>query len=125
MNVAIVGSRSFNDYDKVKSFINRWKIFYSINIDCIISGGANGADKLGEKYAKEYNIEIKIFRPDWDTYGKSAGFRRNIDIIKNCDVCFAFWDGNSKGTKHDIDLCKKMNKDCFIYNKMTNKEYKV
>lgn len=125
MNLAIVGSRTFNDYDKVKDFINRWKSYYNITIDCIISGGAKGADKLGEQYANEYDIPVKLFIPDWDKYGKSAGFIRNKDIISNCDVCFAFWDGSSRGTKHDFELCKQMNKDCYIYNKLTNKEYKL
>ena len=125
MKVAIIGSRSFNEYSIVKDFIDRWKNYYKITIDNIISGGAKGADTLGEQYANEYNIPIIKFLPDWNKYGKSAGFRRNKDIIENCDVCFAFWDGESHGTKNDLDLCKQYNKECYIYNKQLNKFYKL
>lgn len=112
--IAIVGSRSFNNYAKLKEFINNTLDEEGINVTHVVSGGAKGADSLGEKYADEYALEKIIFQADWDKYGKSAGFRRNVDIIKNCDICFAFWDGESHGTKHDIDLCKQYNKKCFI-----------
>lgn len=114
VKVAIVGSRTFNDYDLAEKYIDKTCDDNAYLICKIISGGAKGADSIAEKYARKHNIETQIFKPDWDTYGKSAGFRRNKDIIENCDICIAFWDGVSKGTKHDIDLCKKMNKLIFI-----------
>lgn len=114
MKVAIVGSRGFNDYQLLKSFIEETCSQNNIQIDLIVSGGARGADALGEQFAREKQIETKIFPAEWDKYGKSAGFRRNVTIIENCDVCFAFWDGQSHGTKHDIDLCEKMQKPCYI-----------
>ncbi len=79
----------------------------------IISGTARGADKLGERFAKEYNLRIKKFPANWDLYGKKAGYLRNIQMAEyaknNSDlgVLIAFWDGNSKGTKHMIDIAKK------------------
>ena len=110
MKLAIVGSRGFTSYELLVDEITK---NYNINdIECIISGGARGADKLGEKFAKENGIPTQIFIAEWGKYGKSAGFRRNVDIIKNCDECIAFWDGQSHGTKHDIDLCKQYNKKC-------------
>ena len=102
MKVGIVGSRGFTDYQMVcdeMSLID--------NVDVIVSGGARGADSLGEKWAKENNKETLIFKPDWNKFGKRAGFIRNEDIIKNSDYVIAFWDGMSKGTKSSIDLCKK------------------
>ena len=45
-----------------------------------------------------------------DKYGKSAGPRRNQQMVVDCDYCILFWDGKSRGTKNDIDLCKKYNK---------------
>ena len=110
MNLAIVGSRSFNSYDLLKTEINKFIKENSITIDCIISGGAKGADSLGEEYAKEYKIPTKIFYPDWNKYGKRAGYLRNIDIIKNSDFVIAFWNGFSTGTKSSINLAKEQNK---------------
>lgn len=114
MNVAIVGSRGFQDYESLRSFIlNSIDI---TSITCIISGGAKGADALGEDFAKEFNIPKKIYYADWDKYGKKAGYLRNITIIENSDIVFCFWDGTSKGTLSDIELAKKNNKKLYIYN---------
>lgn len=110
MKAAIIGSRSFNNYDLVLETL----LEYENIITLIVSGGAKGADTLGERWAKEKNKEVLIFYPEWDKYGKSAGFRRNKDIIENSDIVFAFWDGISKGTKSSIDLSNKLNKELKI-----------
>ena len=112
MKLAVVGSRTFNDYDLLKSKLDA--IHNRKPITVIVSGGAKGADSLAERWARENRIELLIFTPDWDKYGKRAGFIRNEDIIKNSDAVIAFWDGTSKGTKHDIDLAKKYEKSCLI-----------
>lgn len=112
MKLAIIGSRTFNNYVLLKETLEPYKP----KITLMVSGGAKGADSLGERWAKENNIEIKIFLPDWDKFGKRAGFIRNEDIIKTCECCIAFWDGKSTGTKHSIDLCKKYNVPLKIIN---------
>jgi hypothetical protein len=104
MKVAVIGSRSFNDYDEVK------KTLKDIVITLIVSGGAKGADTLGERYADENNIPKKIFFPDWKKYGKKAGFIRNTEIINEADLVVAFWDGESNGTKDSIKKAKEQNK---------------
>lgn len=106
MKIAIIGSRDFTD----KSLLNKTLEPYKPKITYIVSGGAHGADTLGEEWAKENGIETQIFYADWDKHGKRAGFIRNVDIIENCDGCIAFWDGESKGTKHSISLCEKYDK---------------
>ena len=112
MKIAVIGSRGFNDYELLKYKLD--KIHERKPITIIVSGGAKGADKLGEKWAKENNIETLIFYPDWNQYGKKAGFLRNEDIIKNSDAVVACWDGESRGTQHSIKLSKRFNKPCLI-----------
>lgn len=85
----------------------------------IVSGGARGADSLAERYAQENDIQLTVFPAEWDKYGKSAGYRRNHQIIDYADVVLAFWDGQSKGTKHAIELAEKQNKPVFIYTDWT------
>lgn len=63
----------------------------------IVSGTAKGADKLGEQYALENNFLVHRFFPDWETYGKGAGYRRNAEMAQNADIAVIFWDGVSKG----------------------------
>ena len=78
----------------------------------IVHGGANGADKCAVMYAKDRNIETKVFLPDWDKHGKKAGILRNIEMFKYASKfqnkgCVVFWDGKSRGTKNDIELAEK------------------
>lgn len=108
MKVAVVGSRSFNDYELLKSKLDA--LNEKVNITHIVSGGAKGADSLAEKWAKDNKIETVVFYPDWEKYGKSAGFLRNELIIKEADIVIVFWDGSSKGTKLSIDLAIKYSK---------------
>ena len=76
----------------------------------ILSGCANGADAIGERYAKENGLKVEKYPANWEKYGKSAGPRRNEEMANKCDYVICFWDGNSKGTKSMIDFAKKYKK---------------
>jgi len=106
MKIAVVGSRSFTRYNLMKEELDKEKI-----ITFIVSGGAKGADQLSERYALEKNLPTIILLPDWDQYGKRAGFIRNEQIVNECDKLIAFWDGKSKGTSHSIELAHKLGKE--------------
>lgn len=80
-----------------------------------MSGRAKGVDTLGEQYAKENNLLIAKFPADWDTYGKKAGYLRNVQMAEYAEACICIWDGVSPGTKHMIDIAKKKNLRLFIY----------
>lgn len=105
MRVGVVGTRKFSDYELMKKELDK------IEPSVIVSGGAKGADQLGERYALEKNIPTEIFLPDWDQYGKQAGFIRNKKIVDNSDMVIAFWDGKSKGTSHSIYLARNSGKN--------------
>ncbi len=124
LRVIIAGSRDFDDYALLKrealnilKYDNRPKELVQI-----VSGGARGADRLGEQFAKEFGLEIEQFLADWDGLGKRAGYVRNADMAKfacengNQGMLIAFWDGKSKGTKHMIDLAKKHGLEVHIVN---------
>ncbi len=110
MKVIIAGSRTFTNYDLLKASLA------GLSITEVVSGTARGADKLGEKYAKENNIPIKQFPADWDNNGKSAGFIRNEQMAKYADGCVVFWDGKSPGTKSMINLATKYKLNLKIIN---------
>jgi len=124
MKLAIVGGRDFTDtilFNKVIDRLLKREIF--INVIEIVSGGAKGIDTLAENYALNHNIKTNIFLPDWDKYGRSAGFKRNVKIISNADITIAFWDGKSKGTKHSMNITKDLDKTLIVvkYNVKENK----
>lgn len=105
MKLAVVGGRNFIDYAELNRVLS--EVHMRKPITAIISGGAKGADSFAENWAKERGIECIIFLPDWEKYGKSAGFKRNSLIINEADACVAFWNNISKGTKLSINLARK------------------
>lgn len=105
VKLIIAGSRDFNDYELLKSKLDKAKEYFG-EFE-VVSGRARGADLLGEKYAEENNLPIAEFPADWDTHGKKAGFMRNSDMADYADGCIVFWDGVSKGTQHMINLAKQ------------------
>ena len=103
--VIVAGTRYFNDYDLMCTKLD-CLLKHPTNIE-IVSGAARGADVLGERYAKEHNIQIKRFPADWDKYGKRAGYIRNNQMADYADYLVAFWDGKSRGTLLMINLAKE------------------
>ena len=99
--IAVVGGREFSDYVLLAEELQRHMPFI------LVSGGARGADSLAERFANKHGLRKLIFEADWNKYGKSAGYRRNVTIVEHADLVIAFWDGKSKGTKHTIDIAEK------------------
>lgn len=104
MKLIIAGGRDFSDYEKLRHYLNNLTTLS--NIEEIVSGGAKGADFLGETYALEYGLPVKKFPADW-SLGKKAGYLRNKQMAEYATHCICFWDGESKGTKLMIDLAKE------------------
>ena len=101
--VIIAGGRDFQDYPLLCQTMDR--LLTNIHDEIVIvCGKARGADSLGEQYAKDRGYTIHSFPADWKKYGRSAGFVRNKEMVKNADALVAFWDGQSHGTKHMIEL---------------------
>jgi hypothetical protein len=124
IKLAVVGSRSFADKELLFEILDRNRH----RIQLIVSGGARGADALAQEWAQARTVPCQVFHPKWqDEHGRfdrSAGFKRNVDVIKNADEVLAFWDGQSPGTKHAIELARKQNKAVQIVNfSLASKQY--
>ncbi len=115
--VVIAGCRDFYDYAAAKAFIDFCilEIRQKYNI-VIVSGGAKGADSLGERYALENGFAVELYPAEWEKFGKSAGPIRNSQMAKLGDFFICFWDGESPGTKNMIETIKKLNKPIKIKN---------
>lgn len=122
--VIIAGSRSFNDYTLLKTELD--KLFSEPFI--VVSGGAKGADSLGEIYAQEKGYPIERYLAKWNdlsvkncvikhnsygAYNAMAGHNRNQEMLnavlnnEDSGCVVAFWDGYSKGTQNMINISKK------------------
>ncbi|TCI26711.1 DUF2493 domain-containing protein [Exiguobacterium sp. SH5S4] len=105
--VVVAGGREFDDYELLKKSISgilRGR-FKRSEVE-IVSGAARGADVLGERFAKDMRCSVKRFPANWDI-GKQAGYIRNSEMADYGDMLIAFWDQQSRGTMHMINLAKK------------------
>ena len=127
LRIIVAGSRGFKNYDLLRDTLMDYLDFMD-DKDVVdnpsqvkfISGTAKGADTLGEQFAYTYEYDVIRFPADWNTYGKPAGYRRNAEMAKYASeaygVLFAFWDGQSRGTKHMIDLANKYGLEVHVVN---------
>lgn len=104
----VAGSRGFDSYLTMSAVLGHLfsKALERGDDVLIISGAARGADQKGELYAARNQLECHKYPADWDRYGRSAGYKRNEFMAKVATHLVAFWDGNSRGTKHMIDIAK-------------------
>lgn len=111
--VIIAGGRDFNNYDSLAASLDF--LFQNINDEIeIVCGMSRGADRLGERYAQEHGYRVRYMPADWDSYGKSAGYKCNVQMAEYADALVAFWDGKSPGTKHMIKTAQEKNLDVRI-----------
>jgi hypothetical protein len=99
--VIIAGGRDFDDWDYLMRSLSIFDQWRGGNAE-IVSGGARGADQLGEKLAKVWGYDLTVKPADWKKYGRGAGIIRNAEMAEYADVLVAFWDGKSRGTKNMI-----------------------
>lgn len=93
MKLGVIGSRNFTNYTQLAKYLSK-----KMDVEKIISGGSEGADKLAEKYAIDNDIPFESYPLD-----KQA-------IVRNSDMVIAFWDGKSSGTQEVLQIAKKAGK---------------
>lgn len=113
MKTIIAGSRTITDLRLLEQTIEE----SGFVITEVICGGARGVDDLGRKWAGNGNrIPVKMFPAKWDVFGKSAGYKRNIEMVEYGEALIALWDGHSLGTKHMIDVATSKGLKVYIRN---------
>jgi len=124
MNLIIAGGRDFDDYALLERSLNNILQNVDKSTITVFSGKAQGADWLGEHWAKCKGIPVKPFPADWDNldapgavikttksgkrYNSKAGILRNQEMIDaGATHLVAYWDQKSKGT---ADMIKRATK---------------
>ena len=111
----VAGGRDFDDYTMLHSELMRLaSTEYHDKKVSIVSGMARGADSLAVRFAEVERICLYKFPADWGKYGKRAGFIRNEEMGQFADGLLAFWDSQSRGTKHMIDYMKRLGKPVHV-----------
>lgn len=115
-NVIIAGSRNCPEDKKlVNEAMSQLAIPEGFK-PYIISGGARGADRAGEMWARSNKHPLRVIPAQWGKHGKMAGYMRNRDMVEIADALVALWDGTSKGTWHTIELAKHKGIPVVIYS---------
>lgn len=97
MKIIIAGGRDYKFTKEDVSFLEDLFFNSEYSITEVVSGGANGADREGEKFAEDCDIPLRIFTANWDKYKNAAGPIRNQKMADYADGVILFPGG--KGTK--------------------------
>jgi hypothetical protein len=95
--ILVTGSRSWTDYDVIRAEIGlvvteriaeHGESYPRI---VVVHGGAQGADLLAARAARELRLRQEPHRADWQKYHRRAGYVRNEEMVKlGADLCLAF-----------------------------------
>jgi hypothetical protein len=111
VRVIVCGSREYRRLDLVRAFVDTLDLF-----DVVIVGGARGPDDVAERRAYERGLGVELYRAEWARYGRSAGYRRNAEMLKaNPQRLAAFHDGSSRGTAYMIREGRRLGLDVEVW----------
>jgi hypothetical protein len=75
MRVIVAGSRSFCSFRALSATLDEFlgDARYGEDVE-IVSGGARGADKYGERYAEVQGYGLQVFPADWHSMASVQGW---------------------------------------------------
>jgi hypothetical protein len=73
----ITGGRDFTDRGAIENAL----LDLEQRPDVVIHGDAAGADRVAASVAEEHGLDVWKFPANWARYGKSAGPRRNYQML--------------------------------------------
>ena len=129
--IVVTGSRGWSSWKVIEEALTEFVALYGSDGVKVIHGDARGADKMSAWTARNKlgipATNVVACPADWEKYGRGAGFKRNAEMLamlkREVDAengeggtVVAFWDGQSKGTKHTIDCAKEMALPLKVYS---------
>lgn len=119
MKLVVAGSRSIDDDEVVALAIDEalreWGLTWE-SISSIVSGGARGVDRHGERIADALGVPKEIVRPDYHLHGRYLAPKiRNGRMADIGDRLVAVWDGKSGGTEDMIEKMSDRGKPFYVH----------
>lgn len=122
MRVLVTGSRDWQEWLPIWETIEDVALGYWGSEVVVVHGACpSGADKFASEWCQKsielhWNVTEEPHPADWTRYGKSAGFRRNAEMVNlGADLCLAFIRNNSKGATMTAELAQKAGIETRIY----------
>lgn len=76
MRLLVCGGRTYNDRTHLFTWLKNFDREHG-PITVLIHGGANGADRLADQWARGHGINVQVFPAEWTRLGNAAGPIRN------------------------------------------------
>ena len=113
INLAIVGSSRFYDFEVFENLIEDW-VEVNGYPDLIIVGGASGVDYMAERWSDNNSIPIAIFTEEWGDTNRTLQDRGRPEapntltkkIISSATDILAIPSKTSKWTRIVIDMAR-------------------
>lgn len=105
--IIVCGGRDFDATPVQKLWLK--ETFHELSGDWVVSGGAPGADLLGEEFARHFAIPLMVFTADWREFGNVAGPKRNERMARIANAVIAFPGG--RGT---ADMVRRAKAHCLV-----------
>ena len=99
--VLVCGGRGYRDYKGVCEVLDGMKI------DCLVHGGATGADLLAGEWAAGKGKPFIVVPANWKAYGKNAGPVRNAWMLKYINVTRVVAFPGGRGTAHMVKMARE------------------
>lgn len=111
MRVLVTGSRELRDPTVVEELLNNCLAQAELigeNLIVVHGDASRGADRFARDWCVISGVKQEKYPAQWDLFGKSAGFRRNQEMVDtNPVMCLAFPRGEAHGTLHCATAAKK------------------
>lgn len=114
LRVLVTGSRDYPEPFFVSIALNRIvRPRVMERHDVVIVHGAcpKGVDRFASNWVRHCQlpgVTEEAHPAEWKSYGKSAGFRRNVEMVAlGADVCLAFIANGSPGSTHCADAAQR------------------
>ncbi len=122
INLAIVGSSRFYDFEIFEELIENW-VDENSYPDLIIVGGASGVDYMAERWADNNSIPIAIFSEEWDDPSRTLRDRGRSEapnsltekILKSATDILAIPSSTSKWTRIVIEMANEKEMPLTVY----------
>jgi hypothetical protein len=104
MRILVTGSRTWTDTQVIRKALAEY-----FHPEAILVTGAcpRGADAIAEHIWRSWGGQVERHPADWHRYGRSAGYRRNADMVSlGAVVCLAFIRDASSGATHTAQLAE-------------------
>lgn len=108
--ILITGSRAWTDREAIRRVLAYGPTKWSCKPGqiTVVHGGARGADRIAGEVAAELGMAVEVYPADWEAFGKSAGYRRNKEMVEaGADVVLAWPLGESRGTRMCMALAEQ------------------